>query len=43
RDPGGNTCAEALRAVREAKFKPGRQRGQPVKVRFSLPVKFRLR
>ncbi len=43
RDPGGNTCEEALRAVREAKFKPGRQRGKPVKVRFSLPVKFRLR
>ncbi len=43
RDPGGNTCEEALRAVREAKFKPGRQRGKPVKVRFSLPVRFRLR
>ena len=43
RDPGGQTCEEALRAVRTSKFKPGRQRGQPVKVRFSLPVKFRLR
>lgn len=43
RDPGGNTCEEALRAVRDSKFKPGRQRGKPVKVRFSLPVKFRLR
>lgn len=43
RDPGGQTCEEALRAVREAKFTPGRQRGKPVKVRFSLPVKFRLR
>ncbi len=43
RDPGGNTCEEALRAVRSSKFKPGRQRGKPVKVRFSLPVKFRLR
>ncbi|MEP0549026.1 MAG: energy transducer TonB [Rhodothermales bacterium] len=43
RDPGGQTCEEALRAVRVSKFKPGRQRGKPVKVRFSLPVKFRLR
>jgi protein TonB len=43
RDPGGGTCEEALRAVREVKFRPGRQRGKPVKVRFSLPVKFRLR
>ena len=43
RDPGGQTCEEALRAVRTSKFQPGRQRGQPVKVRFSLPVKFRLR
>ena len=43
RDPGGQTCEEALRAVRASKFKPGRQRGQPVKVRFSLPVKFTLR
>jgi protein TonB len=43
RDPGGQTCEEALRAVRTSKFKPGRQRGKPVKVHFSLPVKFRLR
>lgn len=43
RDPGGQTCEEALRVVRTAKFEPGRQRGQPVKVRFSLPIKFRLR
>ena len=43
REPGGGTCEEALRAVRAAKFEPGRQRGKPVKVRFSLPVRFRLR
>jgi protein TonB len=43
RDPGGQTCEEALRAVRASKFQPGKQRGKPVKVRFSLPVKFRLR
>ncbi|MEP0549028.1 MAG: energy transducer TonB [Rhodothermales bacterium] len=43
RDPGGQTCEEAIRAVRDAEFKPGRQRGKPVKVRFRLPVRFRLR
>jgi protein TonB len=43
RDPGGQTCEEALRAVSASKFQPGKQRGKPVKVRFSLPVKFRLR
>ena len=43
RDPGGGTCDEALKAVRASEFKPGKQRGKPVKVRFSLPVKFRLR
>jgi protein TonB len=42
RDPGGSTCEEAIRAVSTSKFEPGRQRGKPVKVRFSLPVKFRL-
>jgi len=42
RDPGGQTCEEALRVVRKAKFEPGMQRGQAVKVRFSLPIKFRL-
>jgi protein TonB len=42
RDPGGQTCEEALRVVRDSKFEPGRQRGQAVKVRFSIPVKFRL-
>ena len=43
RDPGGNTCEAALAAVQQSQFQPGRQRGKPVKVRFSLPVKFRLR
>ena len=42
RDPGGSTCEEAVRVVRTSTFRPGLQRGQPVKVRFSLPVKFRL-
>lgn len=34
---------EALRAVRKMKFKPGKQRGKPVKVQMSLPVTFRLK
>jgi protein TonB len=33
---------EALRVIRMAKFEPGRQRGEPVKVRMALPVTFRL-
>lgn len=39
---GGGADEEALRAVRQAKFKPGIQRGQPVRVQYSLPVVFRL-
>lgn len=42
RDPGGGTCEEAIRVVRTSTFQPGLQRGQPVKVRFSVPVTFRL-
>lgn len=33
---------EALRVVRQAKFKPGSQRGKPVPVKLSLPVTFNL-
>ena len=40
---GGGTDDEALRCVRDLKFRPGMQRGRPVKVQFSLPVTFRLR
>lgn len=43
REPGGGTCEEAKRAIQSSKFEPGRQRGRAVKVRFSLPVRFRLR
>jgi len=32
----------ALKAVQESEFTPGLQRGQPIKVRYSLPVNFRL-
>jgi protein TonB len=40
---GGGCDEEALRAVQEhAKFVPGKQRGKPVRVRYSLPVTFKL-
>lgn len=34
---------EALRVVKEMKFRPGKQRGTPVKVRMTLPVNFELK
>ncbi len=39
---GGGADEEALRAVKQAEFKPGMQRGRPVRVQYSLPVVFRL-
>jgi protein TonB len=39
---GGGCDEEALKAVQKVKFKPGKQRGKPVIVRFSLPVSFKL-
>jgi len=41
-DPGAGLGDAAASAVAEAKFRPGRQRGQPVPVRISIPVHFRL-
>ncbi len=39
----GSGCdEEALRVVRQARFRPGRQRGRPVKVQLSLTITFRL-
>ena len=32
----------AIKAVQQLRFKPGRQRGRPVRVRFSLPIRFKL-
>ncbi|MFQ5570173.1 MAG: energy transducer TonB [Rhodothermales bacterium] len=40
---GGGCDEEAIRVVKLAKFKPGRQRGRPVKVRYAIPVNFRLK
>lgn len=39
---GGGCDKEALRVVKKASFEPGRQRGKPVRVQFSLPITFRL-
>ena len=39
----GAGCDEAaLSAVKKTKFKPGKQRGKPVKVQVSIPVVFKL-
>ena len=40
---GGGCDEEAIRAIREAKFKPGKQRGKAVKVKMSLPITFKLK
>lgn len=39
---GGGCDQEALKAVRNAKFTPGMQRGRPVRVQYSLSINFRL-
>ena len=43
RSPNELLSEAALKAVRESQFTPGQQRGRPVKVRFAVPVTFRLR
>jgi periplasmic protein TonB len=40
---GAGCDEEALRAVADAKFTPGRQRGTNVKVKMSLPITFKLK
>jgi len=39
---GAGCDEEALKAVEKTKFKPGKQRGKPVKVQVSIPVVFKL-
>lgn len=39
---GGGCDEEALRVVKKAEFQPGMQRGEPVRVQYSLPITFRL-
>ena len=33
---------EAIRVIKQAKFKPGRQRGRAVNVKMALPINFRI-
>lgn len=40
---GAGCDEEAIRAVQQAKFKPGQQRGKAVKVKMSLPITFKLK
>lgn len=40
---GGGCDEEALRVVKQASFKPGRQRGSLVPVQSSLPITFKLK
>jgi protein TonB len=40
---GGGLDKEALNAVANTKFHPGLQRGKPVKVRITIPIKFVLK
>jgi len=43
RDIGGGCGSEAIRVVKTMpKWKPGMQKGEPVRVQFNLPVKFSL-
>ncbi len=39
---GGGADEEALRVVNNARFTPGMQRGEPVRVLYTLPIFFRL-
>ena len=39
---GAGCDEEALRVLKKSKFKPGYDKGKPVKVRFTLPIFFRL-
>lgn len=39
---GGGCDEAALEAVKKAKFKPGKQRGRAVRVKYSIPIVFRL-
>ncbi len=42
RGVGGGLDEEAVRVVEQARFRPGMQRGEAVKVKLSLPVTFKL-
>jgi len=40
---GAGCDEEAIRAIMQAKFKPGKQRGKSVPVKMSLPITFKLK
>lgn len=40
---GAGCDKEALRVVKQAQFVPGRQRGKPVRVQYSIPIIFKLK
>lgn len=40
---GAGCDEEALKAVKATKFKPGKQRGKPVKVQVSIPILFKIK
>lgn len=40
---GGGCDEAAMAAVKKAKFTPGKSKGKPVKVKYSLPVTFKLK
>lgn len=42
RSVGGGLDEAAIDALKKVKFSPGMQRGRPVKVRYTLPVTFKL-
>lgn len=42
RSPDDRLSEAALAAVRASRFEPGRQRGEAVKVRFAVPIRFQL-
>ena len=39
---GAGCDEEAIRVLKKSKFKPGYDKGKPVKVKFTLPIFFRL-
>jgi protein TonB len=43
RDIGGGLGEVAMNAVKNTRFKPGKQRGKPVNVKMKIPIKFVLR
>lgn len=42
RSIGGGCDEEAVRVLKEARFKPGKQHGRPVRVKLTIPITFRL-